>query len=84
MPVLTESVKRLKIHKTSLQPLDNSGVIPNIDSLTIVHSNVTMVYKVNSISLNTADTYLLEVSPATKQKPSNTSNALTIFIPYSN
>lgn len=83
MPVLTESVKRLKIHKTSLQPLDNSGVIPNIDSLTIVHSNVTMVYKVNSITLNTADTYLLEVSPATNQKPSSTSNALTIFIPYS-
>lgn len=83
MPVLVESVKRLKIHKTSLEPLDNSGVIPNIDSLTIVHSNVTMVYKVNSISLNTADTYLLEVTPSKNAKPANTSNALTIFVPYS-
>ena len=79
---LTESVKRLKIHKTSLQPLDNSNVIPNIDSLTIVHSNVTMVYKVNSITLDTVDTYLLEVAPSLKKKPTNTSNALTIFIPY--
>ena len=85
MPALSyiESVKRLKIHKTSLQPLDNSGVIPNIDALTIVHGNITMVYQVTSISANTADTYLLEVKPSSSIKPASTSNALTIFIPYS-
>lgn len=83
MPVFTEAVKRLKIHKTSLQPLDNSGVIPNVDSITIVHGNVTMVYTVTSLVLDTADTYLAEVKPSTNQQPSNTSNALTIFIPYS-
>lgn len=83
MPILTEAVKRLKIHKTSLQPLDNSGVIPNVDSIAIVHSNVTMVYNVTSLILDTADTYLIEVQPSTNQQPSNTSNALTIFVPYS-
>ena len=86
MPLLstvTESVKRLKIHRSSLEAIDNSGIIPNIDSLTIVHSNVTIVYQVNSIFLDTADTYLLEVTPSTGAKPASTNSALTIFVPYS-
>ena len=85
MPLLSyiESAKKIKIHKTSLQPLDNSGVIPNIDSLTIVHGNLTMVYQVTSLISDTADTYLLEVKPSSSAKPVTTSNALTIFVPYS-
>ena len=83
LSTITESVKRLKIHKSSLEATDNSGLIPNIDSLTIVHSNVTIVYQVNSVLLDTADTYLLEVTPSTSAKPASTNSALTIFVPYS-
>lgn len=80
---LYTGIKFIRIHKKDLNGLGLGDSFSFAEDLSVIHSNGTYVYTIQSMTKdpNNPSVYYLEVRTTKSTAPANTSNAITVFSP---